>query len=238
MKVVVPAGVKHLHFLHLGSSLTAERSNKLIFENEKSRSELIGTCLAVLYEAATCNRKCHGGPHVFESMCGRAYNLAGSAFELTKLGYYDEALNLVRGLGEIHNLVVLSVVDKDSFRKWLDSNKGDRIRDFSPAKVRKLIGKEAPDLLYIDKDWYSDLSENFTHITPQTKPNLHNDERPICGGIFQKSGADRSLAALATVLGMLSMFVCKYFKFDDLFDQISLCLDKGEGVDNETCSDV
>jgi len=72
-----------------------------------------------------------------------------------------------------------------------------------------------------DEDWYSRFCEGYTHITPHTKPGMHNAAgRGNAGGIFQLAGLGLALEELVTVLVSLAMMVCKFFKFDDLFDDL------------------
>ncbi len=76
-------------------------------------------------------------------------------------------------------------------------------------------------MMYVDTDWYSSLCEKYTHVNPGTKPNLHNDEGlPHAGGVLQPAGLVNSLSQLTTVLGFIAMPVCKYFRFDDLFEEL------------------
>ena len=96
---------------------------------------MIGTALSALYQAATCHRKCHGGSHVLEALAGRVYNLACSAYSLITQGFYDEALNLIRSIGEISNLISLSIVDKEAIAEWLSSDQKTRIKKFRPARL-------------------------------------------------------------------------------------------------------
>ena len=63
-----------------------------------------GTLLSLLYRAASCQWGCHGGDHQGEWLCGRVVNQAMSALNLIRAGHYDEALMLIRGIGEIANL--------------------------------------------------------------------------------------------------------------------------------------
>lgn len=107
MKMDVPKGMAHLEMIF---GLAAETRKESLPEIDKHLPELklLGTSLAALYEASTCNRKCFGGGHVLESLAGRVYNLASSAYILSLAGFYDEALNLIRSIGEISNLISLS----------------------------------------------------------------------------------------------------------------------------------
>jgi hypothetical protein len=179
--------------------------------------ELIGTSLNVLYQAATCERMCHGGGHFFEGLCGRAYNIGQAALNLAMSGLYDEALSLVRGLGEISNLIALSGVDPGVAREWIRSDKKARMKKFGPAEVRRRLEKIAPDLMFANKDWYGDLSERFTHPSPGMQPGRYG-EGGIIGGSFQKAGLEEAIGETARTLCVLALFVCKFEKFDDLHE--------------------
>ncbi len=200
---------------------THSESSKHLAESETDR-QLIGTALSVLYQAATCHRKCYGGPHILESLCGRVYNLAVGAYLLAQRGLYDEALNLTRSIGEASNLIALSVIDKEALKEWLSSDKKTRLRKFSPSEVRKALERQEPTLLLANEDWYARFCEVYTHVTPQTRPNMHNTSgQAYVGGVYQAEGLNNALAELATVLASVSMIVCGYFKFSDLLNEIS-----------------
>ena len=202
----------------------AEHNRKLSVKELESATTalaLLGTSLSVLYQASTCHRKCFGGPHVLEGLCGRAYNLACGSYLLICRGFYDEALNLVRSIGEIANLISLSVVDKEALRKWLQSDVKTRIREFGPAKVRKLLARHEPFLTCADQNWYTRFCENYTHVHPGTKPNVHNpDGKAYVGGIVQHDGIKLAIDELTNVITHLAMFVSKYTQMDDLFSEI------------------
>ena len=89
--------------------------------------------------------------------------------------------------------------------------------------MRRLLENEVKDsMVYVDKDWYSSLTEQYTHVTPNTKPNLHNDHGlPYAGGILQPAGLALSLDVLATVLTFAALPICRYFKLDDLLKELS-----------------
>src|SRR5262249_51378779 len=129
---------------------------------------------------------------------------------------------LVRSIGEAANLISLCVVDKNAFQEWLLSDKKTRLTKFSPAKVRSLLQKqEERAVLLADDDWYSRFCETYTHITPQTKPNVHNDgNQAYVGGAFQSNGYSATLDELATILAAVSLYISKYFDFDDLFEEL------------------
>ena len=170
-----------------------------------------------------------GGTHVLEALAGRTYNLGCAAYILICRGFYDESMNLVRSIGEISNLIFLSVVDKQSLRRWLAADRKTRLKEFSPARIRKLVDKEAPSLMYADRDWYSRFCEQYTHVTPSTKPNLHNNEgMPHVGGVLQPAGLAVSLSELATVLAFVALPICRYFDFADLTDALGNEMDSND----------
>jgi hypothetical protein len=181
----IPSGDEHLDMLTAMAALTASEAAK---KRQEMRTEvrMIGTSLSALYQAATCHRECHEGAHILEALCGRMYNLGAAAYILATDGFYDEALNLIRSIGEAGNLISFSVVDKNALREWLSADKRTRLRKFSPARVRSALKQEESAVLLADDDWYSRFCEAYTHITPQTKPNVHNDaNQPFVGGVFQ-----------------------------------------------------
>ena len=217
----IPSGIEHLKMVAQLEAATYQESSKRLGTSIVVR-QLIGTALSALYQAGTCHRKCHGGPHIFESLCGRMYNLAVGAYLLAQRGLYDEALNLTRSIGEISNLIALSVVDKEALKLWLSSDKKTRLRKFSPSEIRKTLERQQPELVLATEDWYARFCESYTHVTPQTRPNMHNARgQAHVGGVYQEEGFNNVLDELATVLASVAMIVCRYFKFTDLFDEIS-----------------
>lgn len=186
----------------------------------KGREEelaLFGTCLSALYQASTCHRKCWGGNHVFEALIGRSYNLSCASYSLICSGFYDEALNLIRSLGEIANLIMMSIVNPPKISEWVNADKATRMRKFSPVEVRKILG----DDVVMNGSLYANLCEAYIHITPMTKPNKHIEGiSGHVGGMLQLEGIDKSLEQLLNTIGPIAIMVCKYFQYDDLFQEI------------------
>lgn len=233
-KPEVPSGIEHLTLIERGSTIAERMSADVAHVNDCER-EVIGTALNALYQAATCHRKCYGGPHILEALSGRLYNLGSSAYLLASRGYYDESLNLVRSMGEISNLISMSVIDKTAFNKWIASDKKTRLREFGPARVRTLLQQKAPELLIADSDWYSHFCESYTHATPHTKPNIDSETgRARAGGTFQPRRYATTLGELAMVLASVALIVCRYFKFDDLFGEIRCAIQAMGQTQNTT----
>ena len=91
----IPIGLGHIEMLETLAAKTRQESIAVEIK-QPTDLKMIGTSLSALYQAATCHRKCHGGPHILEALSGRTYNLGVSAYILIVRGFYDEALNLVR----------------------------------------------------------------------------------------------------------------------------------------------
>src|SRR5437868_1764836 len=143
----VPRGLDHLRMVAQLSE-DARGASEQELTRHKPTLEVLGLALAALYEASTCNRGCRGGAHILEVLAGRSYNLACAAYILSSRGFYDEALNLVRSAGEISNLVSLFTVDSNSIVRWVAADRSTRLREFSPAKVRKALMEKGPEAMY------------------------------------------------------------------------------------------
>ncbi len=129
--------------------------------------EIIGKCLNALYQAATCHRGCRGGDHLLERLCGRAYNNSVAAYLLTTQGLHDEAFSLIRGLGELTNLVALLALDTDARAASIKSDRKQRISEFGPKAVRKRLRSRWPhQRICMNDDWYAEPSEGYAHPTP------------------------------------------------------------------------
>jgi hypothetical protein len=218
-KAEIPNGAQHLGLVMTASMHVLGETAKHADLDKQYLRECIGTCLNALYQAATCHRKCHGGGHVLERLCARAYNLACGAYYLSVIGLYDESLNLIRGVGEIANLITLSVVDGPKIKEWFKADRNTRLTKFSPAKVRDMLKKKKMELCATD-EWYREMCEAYTHITPDTQPNVHGGQ--ACTGVkYDKEGQRKTLDELFYVSTFLAILICKYFKFHDLFVEIT-----------------
>jgi hypothetical protein len=228
-RIDIPSGLGHLEMIACRAAAIHVESMKHL-GSSSADCRLIGTALSALYQAATCHRECHRGSHILESLCGRIYNLAVGAYLLAGRGLYDEALNLIRSIGEASNVIALSVVDKEALKEWLASEKKTRLRKFTPKQVREALKRQAPILMLADDDWYSRFCETYTHVTPQTRPNVHNPgDQAHVGGFYQADGLKKTLEELATILGQVSMIVCKYFEFSDLFKELCAIQGSADG---------
>lgn len=151
--------------------------------------EALGTALSYLDRIASCWWGCDGGDHQRERLLGRAVSNSRAALILLKSGYYDEALGVVRQMGELTNLLWLFMLSEEAFLEWKTATEDERRKFFKPVDVRMRIETlEAPQPM--DQHLYRKLSGLSTHVEPATNPQGHNVfEIPTLGGFFQDTGA-------------------------------------------------
>jgi hypothetical protein len=177
--------------------------------------ERLGTVLSLLDGLASCFWVCRGGDHLVEYLAGRIASSARAALRLLLFGFYDESLSLTRSIGEVTNLLFLFNQDGTSLTEWQASTKTQRKERFSPFKVRiRLESLGAPVL--IDEKRYGELCEVATHVTPQTKPQVHNPlGMPFIGSQFQEAGLIVALNELAFATGLALISLPKILSYDD-----------------------
>ncbi len=163
--------------------------------------EALGTALSYLDRIASCWWGCSQDGHIEERLVGRVASNARAALHLLKSGYYDEALGLVRQIGETANLACLFVQSAESHEEWKGASEQVTRTDFSPVKVRRRL-EELPFPLPMDKNSYGLLSRQSVHVNPETSPQSHNPfNLPTLGGHFQQAGALLALNHLGGMVG-------------------------------------
>lgn len=146
---------------------------------------------------------------------------------LTRMGLYDEALNLVRSIAEITNLVGALSQDKIALQRWLEGSPNERMKEFQPAKIRKMLRATQSPFLVATDNWYAHFCEAYTHVTPHTRPGDYGrEEKAWIGPVFQENGVDKALTELADVIVPLAMMICAYFQFDDILNGFRQSLDE------------
>ncbi len=160
--------------------------------------------LRLLYYFSICYWGCKEQGHLFEYLAGRIVNHGIASRRLIMTGYYDEALSLVRGIGEIANLLNLFWVDTNATSEWLNGDDRFRKKEFSPVAVRKKLEQlGAP--IPIDQIEYATLSELVTHPSPSSRPNAHEvPDRPVVSSLFQEQGFKKTIWRLYWAIGMAS----------------------------------
>lgn len=161
----------------------------------------LGTMLSRMYRLGSCFERCRGGDHLVEYILGRTTATALSALSLLRQGYYDESLSLTRSIGETANLLTLFVKLPERFEEWKNSDTKIRLREFAPVKVRLAL-EQAGVPMPLDQERYGRLSETATHVSPGTRPQVHNVAGiPTLGALFQDIGALVALNELAWATG-------------------------------------
>lgn len=187
---------------------------------------ILGTALSAIYQVATCYGSCRGGDHILEALAGRSFDLAASAISLVRLGYYDQALSLIRSLGEIANLLIFFCDDPTRYPAWVLSSEKDRKNKFGPKQIRDAIGDK--ELVPMDETWYKELCGLVTHVTPTTVPNMHNSEsNKHVGGKPQPEGFKDCISQLSEILAILALSITKMVGRDELFDTMTQEIEQG-----------
>ena len=172
--------------------------------------------LGHLYQFSCCRWGCHGKEHVFEYLGGRKVSHALASSRLISTGYYDEAISLVRSIGEIANLLNLFHADNETIRRWLDADKNLRRTEFSPVAVRKKLEK-LDWMIPFDKEHYARLCEAVVHPTPTTMPNAYESQlRPVLGAYFQKEGFVQSSWELFWAIPLVAGPIAKLAIFPEI----------------------
>ncbi len=138
-------------------------------------------------------------------LSARVGSFARASLRLIRFGFYDEALALVRSVGEIANLLCLFEAEPASLDAWKTSERYARLRDFSPARVRRRL-QNAKRPAPMDEDRYQRLCELVTHPTPEIRPqsfNVHG--KPLSGSTFQEAGVLIALNELAAVVAVSTL---------------------------------
>lgn len=189
--------------------------------------ESLGSVLSIIYRLACCAWGCKGGDHQVEWLLGKITNQASSALRLIRAGLYDEALSIVRGTGEIANLIWLFASNLDELESWKTSDSRVRKNTFSPYSVRMRLEEVSIIGPPIDKDRYSKLCDVGIHPTPKFAPGHYNGTgRPILGCVIQPAGVYVAMTELGYAVAMCAVHSAKLV---DAPDDIQLML-KDESV--------
>jgi hypothetical protein len=217
--VDIPFGKVYLAGLYVRESQKINDLNLELVKDSQGHFPLLGTSLSTLYQLGTCHGKCRGGDHILESLVGRTHNLGAAAFTLILSSYYDEALCLIRSIGEIANLFMLFAVNPAKYAEWVQATHDQHINDFSPSAVRYMIRDRK--LVPMPGSWYAELCSKATHVTPHTAPNLHNNEgKRYVGGVPQHNGFHDCIDQLTEIVTNIAMTSGKILGREDLMKTV------------------
>lgn len=75
--------------------------------------------------------------------------------------------------------------------------------------------------MYANQDWYSKFCEDNTHVHPETKPNVHNEQgQAHASGRIQDEGIRLSIGELTNVCTYIALFASQYGGLQDLFEEL------------------
>jgi len=187
-----PSGRDFLEKIQEIADIASKEADKNVLE-EGGKSvpavlDKLGDMLSLLYGLACCHWGCKGSDHQIEWLLGRVVNQAQSAHRLMRCGFYDEAVTLIRGVGEVANLFWLFERDQTQLASWKAADRKARLSNFGPVHVRRALeamGVPSP----IDDDRYRALCEVGTHPVPAFKPGHYSGGGPpVLGMYFQFAG--------------------------------------------------
>jgi hypothetical protein len=176
--------------------------------------ESLGTLLAKADAISSCFWNCPGPgyeAHTLQYLIGRAASSGRAALRLMRLGFYDEALSLVRSLGEIGNLFMLFHLSPSSITDWKSSDLQARRDRYQPGHIRKRIAKLG-GMVPMDEAKYARLCELSTHPVPDLRPQLFNPHGVVTTGArFQEAGmlvVLNETAAMESIIVLLGAALC------------------------------
>lgn len=212
-------------FILMELARTFEKTKKygtILDKIDQKQLSVLGDSMSTLFQVGTCHKGCRNGDHILESLAGRVYNISSSALILILEGFYDESLNLVRSAAEICNLTTLFLICPDSYKEWVSADRKNRIKNFSPAKIRVKIEKNKfPVGAIISQSNYQELCELTTHPTPNTVPNMHNNKnKGHIGGFQQDNGISYSCQKLTFVILSNAIVFSKIIGKEKLFEEL------------------
>ncbi len=163
--------------------------------------------ILLISAGASCQWGCRGGDHTVENLLRRYCNYAFGAIRLACLGLYDESLALIRSFAEVGNLLQLFSLDHNKLDSWKRANIEQKLRDFSPFKVRLAIESLGLQPI-IEHDTYGRLCEIGVHVSPRSVFLSHEfDRRLYLGGHFSIPGLILVINQMALLIAPILLLV-------------------------------
>ena len=168
--------------------------------------EALGTVLSCLDCIASCRWSCRGGSHLEEHLIDRALSNFLAAHRLLKIGYFDQAGNIIRQIGETASLFYLFMESNASYVEWLNASEKGRREKFGPRQVRTRLTALSLPLLW-DNKMYQLFSRALVHVSPSIEPRNHRDLRaPAIGSNYRPAASVLTIMSLSTMAVTLLLF--------------------------------
>lgn len=202
--------------------------------------DLLRQVLAYADMIGSCSFGCPGqsqSAHALWYLTARTSSFGRAALRLARMGFYDEALIIVRSMGEIANLFALFAAAPEAIEEWKAADRLGRITRFSPVKIRERLACLG-ELIPMDKTKYESLCEWSTHPVPDMQPQKFNHAgKSMTGGIhFQAAGFLVVLNEMAIIESLLVFYAAKSCGVArDVFQEIGrackMCAMSAGGID-------
>lgn len=204
------------------ATLAQERLRKATVTASIGNNLALNRAVEILFVLSTCRDGCAGGDHVLESLLGRIVNQVVAGIMADAAGFHDEALSLLRSVGEITNLLALFRLDAKAYGQWVGGLESERRRTFSPVKVRMAIDKNGAVTVPMDQEMYNRLCERYSHVTPLTSPNAHGpDGLSHVGGYVQEAGSDEFNETLTYIVLQGAMLGASLLQKQELLEELT-----------------
>ena len=168
--------------------------------------EALGTVLSYLDCVASCRWSCRESSHLEEHLIDRALSNLLAAHRLLRIGYFDQAGNIIRQIGETANLFYLFMESNASYLEWQNASEKARREKFSPRQVRsRLTTLSLPQLW--DNKMYQLFSRAFVHVSPSIEPRNHKVlTAPAIGSNYRPAASLMTIMSLSTMAVTLLLF--------------------------------
>jgi len=187
--------------------------------NLKEQFDGIGSALSLLSQLASCAWGCSGGTHLKENLIRRFANYCFATIRLNNLGFYNEALALIRSGGELANLIALFSSERGEFEEWSAITSSERWDKFKPEKIRaKLNEFSIPEIM--SHETYSELCGISIHPSIEFALMSHQEN----GNVF--IGSEFSRDAIISIYNELTSILSKILTCISAFMAVDIELDK------------
>ena len=168
--------------------------------------EALGTVLSYLDCVASCRWSCSGGSHLEEHLIDRTLSNILAAHRLLRIGYFDQAGNIIRQIGETTNLVYLFMESNTSFVEWQNSSEKTKRKKFSPGRVRSRLTTLSLSPLW-DNKMYQLFSRALVHVSSSIEPRNHEVlTSPAIGSNYRPAATLLTIMSLSTAAVTLLLF--------------------------------
>jgi len=173
---------------------------------------MINANLALLHRLLSIIEARSGDESAVITLGVRVFNSSAAALYLTRSGYYQPALMLVRDLIEVADLLDYFLHDKGAIEQWRKLLGREHWRKFSPSSIRNALNKR--DMLDRDvrKEYYSMLSEAGTHASLRGVNLLMKDGKVRVGPFSDQKVNQAVFSLLPLAVSFATQIFMRHFE--------------------------